>query len=182
MAEQLPKLSTEFREFLTDAHKLGYGAPEANVTRTESGARIISYQKDGWRYHDQYAGGVPFVGFEQVSVIDPRDRNRWMPVWGMNYFGRIEDDNFTGRQLGDWLRLVLRDPDIRIPVRGPTLARRYGEEYQFRSDGELEAFSATERILLDDRVVYTAQMIGGLINRKAIVEAEPQQWLEQERK
>ena len=68
MAEQLPKLSQEFHDFLAEAKQHGYGSPDAQQVVTDSGARQISYQRDPYLYLDNFVGGNPYSGYEHVSV------------------------------------------------------------------------------------------------------------------
>src|SRR5579884_2023273 len=100
MPERLPQLSPEFREFLVEAKIKGYGSESAAKTRLESGATEIVYETDSWRYTDNYVGGDPYVGYENVAY---EREGLWLPVWGMAYSGRIRDSELDGETLGTLL-------------------------------------------------------------------------------
>src|SRR5678809_12871 len=82
MAEQL--LSDEFREFIVDAKKHGYGSKNVRKLATPSGGTEIVYQKGDWLYTDTFIGGDPYGGFEHVSYKRQNGKNFWLPVWGMS--------------------------------------------------------------------------------------------------
>ncbi len=180
MAEKLPVLSEEFRDFLIEAKSHGYGSDSAERITRSSGAVEISYQDGDWLYTDSFVGGTPFTGYEHVSARDPRYEETWLPIWGMNYLGGITNSRLSAAVLSELLGQVLTKPNVHFPIRGPIghfFQNEWGR-YELRQKGSLEEFSATETIgRSTQNVFYRARLLGGLINRNRGLEASGQIWL-----
>ncbi len=177
---ELPSLSDEFRGFLIEAKAHGYGSSSAERVTLASGAVEITYEDDNWLYTDSYVGGSPFAGYEHVSARHPAEARKWLPVWGMSYYGAILHKRLTGEKLGELLGQVLSTPDSNLPVRGPT-KHFFGEgwgRYELRGAGSLERFEATETIGKGTNgVLYRAHFIGGIIDHDSQLEQLKPTWL-----
>lgn len=177
-----PVLSGEFRDFLIEAKQNGYGSERAEKHKTESGAYEIVYERDGYRYTDNYIGGDPFIGYEHVSARHPHDEELWVPVWGMNYSGGIIDSRITPEELGDLLGKALARPDKNLPIRGPRGWSKLGAgmiyEMRHQVGARLEEFSATELIYeLLSPLAYVAHFSGRLAARNVQLESLSPPWL-----
>lgn len=166
----LPRLSDRFRSFLITAKLLGYGSDDAKPEETGSGGHQITYESRGLKYVDDYVGGVPYGGHEQVAVqgLD----GKWTPVWDMSYRGDIVDEELTPEQLREMMGHFLSNPYPALPIRGYLSDYTPDERYRYRlmhpaSATSLESFAVTENIFdreRGNRLVYTAQFLGGLVN------------------
>jgi hypothetical protein len=156
----------ELTDFLIEAKRHGYGTADTNRAELASGAHQISYEVEDWLYTDNFVGGNPFTGYEHVAKRLPDGPQKWLPVWGMSYYGSILDDRLTGKELNRLLGKVLENPEPTFPIRGPRMHFLSGfGRYELRADGTLANFTAKEWIGRSTRhKLYRAQFIGGVIN------------------
>ena len=131
-------------------------------TRMPDGGTELTYREETFSYRDRYYGGEPFIG-EEVVISDDT------VIWGMNFRGMVvEPDALPIENVYGFLQESLRavpanDP---LPFRGPM---RYQSEllrYSSESTGSLEHFSGTERIFLQDRMIYEGFYHGGRVGKK----------------
>ena len=174
-----PEMSQAFVDFMIRSSEQGYGADDVQPQRHSNGESRLSYSDDDFCCEDVWVGGLPFSGQLTVSANDPRDPTERTAIWQMNYRGDIFDPTFSADALRGWYRRVLPHPDHEMPIRGPRLMTVGDETYALRIKGTLSDFIATERIRSDrrPRSLYVARIAGGLINRRADVEALKPIWL-----
>lgn len=157
----------EFKDFLIESKRHGYGTPHANVAVGKGGEKIITWKAGSFYYQDSFVGGNPYCGYEFVSVDDG---NGYKPVWSMSYYEPFLQA-ITGKQLGSVLSKVLPQPDPELPVRGPKDWEEDGFVYALRPEGEvgsLARFSVVETLTTSDgRRLYAARFMGGLIDSHA---------------
>ena len=149
---------TELTDFLHAANKATYAnreAPKAKPLRPSS--EDYHFEKDDLAYHDTYFGSRDFIGEEVVYKTEK-------PVWAMNYYGFVLNDDISTADAYKILRSALmQEYDDILPVRGP---REYSEgEYTYRNsvEGYLDRFMGTEEILLSSEVIYQCWYHGGMV-------------------
>lgn len=144
--------------FLVEAKKATYASGEsASKIIEKDGSTSLFFEKDGWRYHDNYFGGEPFGGREVVFL----DNN---PVYMMVYYGAV---NKSVSAVGDIYK-ILQEALSRIPLerpfRGPNEYENNGLVYKNTYSGDIELFSGEEIIIsADGKELYKARYTGGFI-------------------
>ncbi|HMM32887.1 MAG TPA: DUF5680 domain-containing protein [Clostridia bacterium] len=96
---------------------------------------IFFYEKGAFSYLDTYLGGERFAGEEAVW-------ENGVPVWAMNYVGRVLDERFSGGFLREALLLVPQE----LPSRGPALHKNGDFTYTCRTEGDFSWFEGQEEI------------------------------------
>lgn len=155
------------KDFLIKAKTETYAnasVPKSESSRTGSSDYYYEEFIDGKKYiyHDTYFGGTKFVG-EEVVYIDND-----IPVWGMNYYGNIIDENLSEDAMDKALRPALMEvgkDDSILPVRGPRNYKNDGYEYSFSVNGDLKDFEGVEEIKKDGVVIYRLKCHGGIIKK-----------------
>ncbi|MEZ4508625.1 MAG: DUF5680 domain-containing protein [Eubacteriales bacterium] len=82
-----------------------------------------------------------------------------IPVWSMNYCGRVISDGFNGDFLKRALLLVPKD----APYRGPEHYAEDSMAFHCLADGDPEWFQGYEEITVDQQRVYECFYHGGII-------------------
>jgi len=149
----------ELRAFLVDANKHTYSTGDESLNNKEKdGSTTILYQNKGWKFHDNFFGGEPYGGREVVFYEDK-------PVWMMVYYGHINVET-PAEIIYPILQKALRQMPPEAPFRGPK-EMIYGEfVYKNIWNGIIEKFSGKETISIDNKTVYEASYIGGVVDRK----------------
>ena len=149
--------------FLKEAHRNTYANKSAaTAPSTRLGSTDYHFEKDGLTYHDTYfdlpeSGGRTFIGGEIVY----KDKG---PVWGMNYYGRILDENLNEKEVYDFLRRALmQECEGIMQLRGPAEFQEGDWIYRFSSTGDLSNFSGQEEISLKGKIVYRCLVHGGFV-------------------
>ena len=139
-------------DFLLRAKRATYAGkgPEAAPSRPAS--HDLHYAEGELTYIDSYLGGEKFAGEEAVW----RDG---MPVWSMNYLGRVTAQDFSG----DFLREALLRVPAERPYRGPAEYTRGDFTYRCSVEGDFGWFHGRETIAYRGRVVYECRFHGGSI-------------------
>lgn len=139
-------------DFLLRAKRATYAGngPEADPSRPAS--HDLHYAEGELTYIDSYLGGEKFAGEEAVW----RDG---MPVWSMNYLGRVTAQDFSG----DFLREALLRVPAERPYRGPAEYTRGDFTYRCSAEGDFGWFHGREAIAYRGRVVYECRFHGGSI-------------------
>jgi hypothetical protein len=133
----------------------GYASGEGKTF--SDGSRRISYAKGPLRYEDRYFGSDPFIGAETV-------KENGKPTWGMSYYGMTLDNKKARRQIVyRFLRKALAEVSEEDPFRGPESFKEGTLEYVNHSQGGLEGFTGTEKILYRGRAVYILSYNGGFV-------------------
>ena len=100
----------ELISFRLEANVNTYAAFMNEVDSTRPASHDFRYENGEYMYHDTYVGGEEFAGEEAVW-------KNGVPVYAMNYLGRVLADGFSG----NFLKEALRAADTKMPYRGPEL-------------------------------------------------------------
>ena len=138
--------------FLLRAKKSTYAAHGLESTPSRPNSHDLKYDEDSFAYIDTYLGGKRFAG-EEALWIDG------LPVWSMNYCGRVLDSRFEG----DFLKRALLQVPLERPFRGPAAYAEGRMRYLCHVDGNEDWFQGYEEILLDDARIYECFFHGGEI-------------------
>lgn len=150
----------ELSKFLVEAKKSTYAAgDQAHKIINSDKSTTITYEKDNWKYHDNYFGGEPYGGREVVFY-----KNK--PVYIMTYYGFVDESikapNLVYTCLMNALKLIPEDK----PFRGP---EEYQEEnliYENIHSGEVDNFKGEETIKQNGKLIYKANYMGGFIDQR----------------
>ena len=147
------------RQFLVDSNKAGYaGGEEIKWIKEPDGSTTIPFEKGEWRSHDNFFGGEPYGG--RTVVFHGRK-----PVWMMVYYGWVAEGVETNPVYGVLRGALIQMPED-YPFRGP---KKYEEgEFIYTNswDGEVDRFSGEEQIMQEDKLIYKANYIGGLVDQR----------------
>ena len=139
--------------FLLEAKKNTYAACNNTVDSCRMNSRDFRYENNSrYSYLDSYFGGERFVGEEVVW-------SRELPVWSMNYVGRVLSENFSG----DFLKEVLLKVPADLPFRGPEIYSKGDYHYHCKVEGEFVWFQGHEDIFYMDEKIYECYFHGGVI-------------------
>ena len=139
-------------DFLITAKKATYAGKGAETASSRVKSHDLVYKDGEYMYYDTYLGGDKFAGEEALWISD-------VPVWSMNYVGRVTGDNFSG----DFLKeALLRVPEDK-PFRGPAEYSNGDYTYQCSIDGDYEWFQGKETISYKGNQIYECYFHGGLI-------------------
>jgi len=148
----------QLKQFILDASRNTYASEDVNLRQKQAdNSTTIVYEKDNWKYHDNYFGGEPYGGREVVFYDNK-------PVWMMVYYGWVEEGN-KPEEIYKILSLALRNSTLEMPYRGPSEISDGSFKYINKIDGEAENFSGEEKIFNGDTLVYCAKYIGGLVDK-----------------
>ncbi len=138
--------------FLLRAKKNTYAAHGAQAPSSRPNSHDLTYSEGDLVYIDSYLGGLAFAGEEAVWKCG-------IPLWSMNYCGRVIDQGFSGDFLKRALLLVPED----APFRGPASYQEQEMLYSCQAKGDSDWFQGYEQIRLGDRPVYECFYHGGRI-------------------
>jgi len=149
-------IDSEIVDFIVEAKKNTY----ANVKQYEAakrpstrlGSKDLAYEKGDFKYWDTYVGSSHFSGAEVVW-------HKEMPVWSMNYVGRLLEGQPDWSFLSDALAQVEGD----MPYRGPAIYRNGKYTYVNRAAGTFDWFEGVEQIYYQDELIYELKYHGGMI-------------------
>jgi len=123
------------------------------------GSHDVEFHKDNWSYLDSYFGGTDFIGQEVVWEST-------VPTWAMNYYGRILlPDLIDAQRAGS----IIKDSLSKLYKEGRFIGKFKNNTdngcYIDCSEGNVNGFFGTEKILIDNQVAYQLDYHGGLIKR-----------------
>jgi hypothetical protein len=145
------------KQFLIDSNKAGYaGGEEKKWIKEPDGSTTIPFEKGEWRSHDNFFGGEPYGG--RVVVFC---KNK--PVWMMVYYGWVAKD-VVADPIYAILRNALKQMPEDAPFRGPKEFKDKEFTYKNSWTGGVERYSGEEQIFQDNKLVYKANYIGGLVD------------------
>lgn len=156
------KIDTKKLErFLNAANKHTYAADSGKVESTRVASEYLEYKEGDLIYRDSYFGNRSFIGEEIVYEND-------IPVWGLNYYGKITDKNFGSKaKIYRFLKKALmQDYEDILPLRGPSEFKEGDFQYTNEVLGDLNCFEGKEKIFNKDEEVYSAVYHGGSIERR----------------
>lgn len=145
------KMDKKIVEFLCRAKRETYASGNAKeCIPCRPNSHDLKYCEGNLIYIDTYLGGEKFVGEEAIW-------NDNIPLWSMNYAGRIVEEGFEGGFLKEALRIVNEE----YPYRGP-LSYENGEfKYECSFAGNFEWFDGEEVIYKNDVKIYECKFHGG---------------------
>jgi len=148
-------MTDDLRKFLFLSNIHGYGSSEVDEKKLENGEHIICFRDGDFESKDIYYGGEPYAG---QSVIFAHGR----AVWAMQYRGDVaKNEDFA--PIYEFLGKVLTGTKTGLP-RGIDGTSDGNFSYHFAMDGDLDNFSAHEEIFRDEKLVYSAKFLGGLVD------------------
>lgn len=151
------KEQEELKNFIYEASRATYASGDENIKQKQSdGSTTIIFQKDNYKYHDNYFGGEPYGGREVIFKDDK-------PFWMMLYYGIVYEG--ANSEVYKALMDSLSNTDKEMPYRGP---KEYiSGEYKYKNElyGNVEYFNGLEKIYKDDVVIYEARYMGGLVDK-----------------
>ncbi|MBE6070524.1 MAG: helix-turn-helix transcriptional regulator [Clostridium butyricum] len=140
-------------EFLCRAKRETYASGKAKEEiPCRPNSHDLKYCEGNLQYIDTYLGGEKFVGEEAIW-------KEKIPLWSMNYVGRVIDEGFEGSFLKEALSLVKEE----YPYRGPFIYRNGEFKYECSIEGGFEWFNGIEGIYKNDVKVYECMFHGGII-------------------
>ncbi len=143
--------------FIVRAKASCYAGGGAGAEASRTGAHDLTYVDADWSYRDSYFGGTDFVGQEVVWTGAT-------PVWAMNYHGYIlRPDLIDAAETGTVIKAALSALYREGRFLGGFRYSSSEDLYEDESDGSVERFFGTERILRDRTAVYRLVYHGGLI-------------------
>ena len=145
-------MDTQALSFLLRAKRNTYAAHGAEVPSSRPASHDLRYAEGDFLYIDTYLGGLQFSGEEAIWKAS-------VPLWSMNYCGRVTGDGFSGDFLKQALLRVTQD----APFRGPSEYIEGEMHYHCRADGDVCWFQGYEEITLSGRRIYECFYHGGEI-------------------
>lgn len=143
------------KKFLIASNKAGYaGGEEKKWVKEMDGSTTIPFKLGDWESHDNYFGGEPYGG---RTVVFYKKR----PVWMMVYYGWV-----AGRANPDSIYKVLREALSRMPGTAPFRGPKKYKSYVNLWIGTVDRFSGEERITQNGKLVYKANYMGGLVDKR----------------
>ena len=138
--------------FLLRAKKATYAGKGAETAPSRPGSHDLEYAEGGLVYRDTYLGGDAFAGQEALW----RDG---VPVYAMNYAGRVTGQPFSGDFLKEALLLVPEEK----PFRGPERLEKGDYVYTCSVSGDENVFTGHETILYRGKEIYNCDFHGGAV-------------------
>ena len=145
-------METRILDFLLQAKTSTYAAHAAETSPSRPNSHDLRYAEGDLLYIDTYLGGVSFAGEEAVWKDG-------VPVWTMNYCGRVIGQGFDGDFLKNALMLVPRER----PFRGPEEYNEGAMQYRNHSEGTINWYQGYEEISLGETRIYECFYHGGKI-------------------
>lgn len=139
-------------DFLIRAKKKTYAGMGPETESIRPGSHDLEYEEGDFHYIDTYYGGEAFGGGEFVWVKE-------VPVYGMNYYGRVLANSFSIDFLKAALLLVPED----MPYRGPSFFEEQGFVYRCKVSGDMNWFQGYEDICYENEKIYECFFHGGMI-------------------
>lgn len=137
-------------EFLIRAKRGTYAGKGKETEPSRRASHDLCWKEGELYYYDTYLGGEKFSGEEAVWKGD-------VPIWSMNYTGRVTGENFSG----DFLKEALSQVTAKLPYRGPAVFRCGDYCYHCVVKGEFDWFQGYEEIFCRDEKIYECCFHGG---------------------
>lgn len=148
----------ELKQFIYHAN-MPHATGSANTTEEIDGSRTITFTEGKWSMHDNFFGGEPYGGRQIVHYNN-------IPAWLTVYYGRIHDTARSPDEIYGFLREALQHPPEDHPFRGPANYKRGRYTYRSHTKGAVDNYSCHEVILENDKEIYWATFIGGLVDQR----------------
>ncbi|MDF2822355.1 MAG: helix-turn-helix transcriptional regulator [Clostridiales bacterium] len=138
--------------FLIKAKLRTYAGHGPEIVSSRVASHDLEYKEEDLFYYDTYLGGECFSGEEAIW-------HHGIPVWCMNYSGRVVGENFNG----DFLKEVLSHVPKEMPYRGPAIYKKGDYSYHCKVDGEFIWYQGYEEIFYCDEKIYECYFHGGIV-------------------
>ncbi|MBN1916140.1 hypothetical protein JW796_04085 [Candidatus Dojkabacteria bacterium] len=145
------------QKFLYESTSEIYANPEVRIIEEKDGSHTIVCINGSFTLHDNYFGGEPFGGREVIF-----ENNK--PVWMMVYYGSVTNRFKKLGSVYSFLKEALRNNTKNMPYRGPKKYKKDEWLYKNELKGDMKSFIGEEKIFYKDKMVYSANYQGGLIN------------------
>lgn len=145
-------MDKELLEFIVEAKRNTYADKNNQVESSRIGSIDFEYTKEKYKYRDSYVGSKFFSGQEIVWIED-------VPIWSMNYVGKVTGEPFSG----DFLKEALKNNSIDMPYRGPKLYEQGDYTYLCNVEGDPDWFEGRELIFYKNKQIYELKFNGGLL-------------------
>lgn len=145
-------MKQELIDFLIRAKRNTYAAHGAEVLSSRPSSHDLRYEEGDYLYIDTYLGGECFIGEEGLWV-------NHLPVWSMNYSGRVVGEGFSG----DFLKEALYRVPKEQPFRGPSIYKNGDFTYHCIIRGDTQWFQGYEEIFLSENKVMECYFHGGIV-------------------
>lgn len=152
-----PELDNDLEDlvdFLCRAKKKTYAGKGGAVPSSRTNSHDLAYTEGDYSYLDTYLGGEIFIGEEAVW-------KKGLPIYGMNFYGRITGEGFSG----DFLKEALYQDDKEYPFRGPLMYHKGDYTYHCVVNGSVEWYQGYEEIFLSGTKIYECYFHGGVIKQ-----------------
>jgi hypothetical protein len=147
-------ITKDIINFLITAKRKTYAGGGAAGTSSRPNSHDLKYSEGEYEYIDTYLGGEIFCGEEAVW-------EKGIPIWSMNYSGRVVGEGFSG----DFLKEALYLASEEYPYRGPLVYHNGDNSYHCIINGDVEWFQGQEEIFLGNRKVYECFFHGSCIKQ-----------------
>lgn len=145
-------MNNELIEFIIEAKRNTYAVKNNQVESSRTASIDFEYAKNDYKYRDSYVGSSYFSGQEIVWHKD-------IPVWSMNYVGKVKGEPFSG----DFLKEALKRCTFDMPYRGPVLYKDSDYTYTCNVVGNFNWFTGNESIYYKNNEIYQLRFHGGII-------------------
>ena len=148
------------KEFIIKAKKDTYASGKKSH-KLPNGSERFTFEEGDWKYQDTYfAFDNEFKGtFFGTEIAWSKGRM----CWNMNYYGQVNSPEIGTPQIYAFLRKAMSAVSKDRPFRGPATLKENDFEYRDESEGDLNQFRGTERILHKGKEVYRLEYHGGKI-------------------
>lgn len=143
----------DIRMFLIRAKNSTYITGNNLVLPSKPSSYDYHYSEGDYTYIDTYIGNEHFAGEEAVWIKD-------IPIYAMNYYGKILNSNFNADFLKEALSLVT----LEKPYRGIEFYQNGDYSYHCQVDGDFDCFHGEEKIYCKQDKVYMCMFHGGSIS------------------
>ena len=145
-------------DFINEANRAGYEQDKPkNIKKEADGSTTIWYERDEWKFHDNFFGGEPYGG---RNIIHYKNK----PVHITVYYGNV-DKSYDPNKLYPFLRAALRAGIEKI-FRGPKNFKEGNFLYSKTYKGDAANFVLEEKISEKKKLIYQATFIGGLVDQR----------------
>lgn len=152
-----PELNLEeLKTFLIKAN-MPHATGTAETVKEQDESRTIEFADGDYRMHDNFFGGEPYGG---RLVIFYKNQPVFMEV----YYGKTSK---PADEVYDFLREALQHPGPDNPYRGPEEYKKGNLTYKSTVEGDITDHTVSEWIYDGDEEIYSAVVIGGLVDQNA---------------
>lgn len=144
--------SKELIDFLIKAKCNTYAAKGRECASSRPNSHDLRYEEGVFLYLDTYVGSECFSGEEAVWKNN-------IPIYAMNYSGRVTSSNFSG----DFLKAALMAVPNDKPFRGPDIYVENDYFYNCKVCGDLKWHQGYEEIYYKNLQVYECYFHGGIV-------------------